>query len=68
VAIVTDKGQTGVLTPDRNNNPRFQSVTIGPTIGNQTQILDGLQQGDKVFVELPEGQKLEDVIKRIQRN
>jgi HlyD family secretion protein len=67
VAIVTDKGQTGVLTPDRNNNPRFQSVTIGPTMGNRTQILEGLKAGDQVFIELPEGQKLEDVIKRMER-
>jgi HlyD family secretion protein len=63
VAIVTDKGQTGVLIPDRNGNPRFHPITIGSTIGNQTQILEGLQADDKVFVELPEGQKLEDVIK-----
>ncbi|WP_421656094.1 HlyD family secretion protein [Leptothermofonsia sp. ETS-13] len=63
VAIVTNKGETGVLIPDRNNKPKFQPVTIGPTIGNQTQILEGVQPGDLVFVELPEGQKLEDITK-----
>lgn len=63
VAIVTNKGQTGVLVPDDRNRPRFQPVTIGPTIGNQTQILNGVQPGEPVFVELPEGQKLENVIK-----
>lgn len=63
VAIVTNKGQTGVLIPDRNNKPKFQPVTIGPTIGNQTQILNGVQAGDPVFVELPEGQKLQNIIK-----
>jgi HlyD family secretion protein len=65
VAIVTDRGQTGVLVPGANNKPKFQSVTIGPTIGNQTQILDGIQAGELVFVELPEGQKLDDITKGI---
>ena len=63
VAIVTDKGQTGVLVAGPNNKPRFQSVTTGQTIGNETQILKGLQPGESVFVELPEGQKLEDITK-----
>ncbi len=67
VAIVTDRGQTGVLVPGRNNKPRFQPVTIGATIGNQTQVLQGVKAGDPVFVELPEGQKLEDVIKSVQQ-
>ena len=63
VAIVTDKGQTGVLTPGPNSKPKFQSVVTGQSIGNETQILKGLQSGDLVFVELPEGQKLEDITK-----
>jgi HlyD family secretion protein len=63
VAIVTDKGQTGVLILGPNNKPKFQSVVIGQSIGNETQILKGLQSGDPVFVELPEGQKLEDITK-----
>jgi HlyD family secretion protein len=63
VAIVTNKGQTGVLVPGRNNQPRFQTVTIGPTIGNQTQVLEGLKDGEPVFVELPEGKNLEAIIK-----
>ena len=63
VAIVTDKGQTGVLIPGPNKKPKFQSVVIGQSIGNETQILKGLQSGDPVYVELPEGQKLEDITK-----
>jgi HlyD family secretion protein len=66
VAIVTNKGQTGVLIPDQSNKPKFQSVTIGPNIGNETEIVDGIQPGDPVFVELPAGQKLQDVIKGIE--
>jgi HlyD family secretion protein len=66
VAIVTDKGQTGVLIPDRNNRPRFQPVTTGTMIGNETQILEGVQSGEPVFVELPEGLKLENITKGVK--
>ncbi|MGC8712196.1 MAG: efflux RND transporter periplasmic adaptor subunit, partial [Leptodesmis sp.] len=67
VAIVTNKGQPGVLIPDRNNKPRFQPVTIGPNIGNETEIIEGIKPGDPVFVELPAGQKLDDVIKGMEK-
>uniref|UniRef100_A0A832HB74 Efflux RND transporter periplasmic adaptor subunit n=1 Tax=Oscillatoriales cyanobacterium SpSt-402 TaxID=2282168 RepID=A0A832HB74_9CYAN len=67
VAIITNKGQTGVLVPDRNNKPTFQPVTIGPNIGNETKIMDGVKPGDPVFVELPEGQKLENIIKGMEK-
>ncbi len=63
VAIITNKGETGVLLPDEQNQPKFHPVTIGSTIGNQIQILDGIEAGDRVFLELPEGIKLEDIIK-----
>lgn len=65
VAIVTDKGQTGVLIPDSQNKPKFQTVTVGTTIGNDTQIISGVQPGTKVFVELPAGQKLENITKGV---
>lgn len=61
VAIVTNKGQAGVLLPDNNNKPQFHPVTVGSQIGNQIQILKGLQTGDRVFIELPKGQKLDDI-------
>lgn len=67
VAIVTNKGQTGVLVPGPNNRPRFQPVTTGPTIGNQTQILDGVRSGESVYVELPEGVKLEDITRGMNK-
>lgn len=54
VAIVTQDGQTGVMVPDADNKPKFQSVTIGPTIQDKTQILEGLQQNQRVFIDLPE--------------
>ena len=55
-----------MLIPDEKNKPKFQPVTIGSTIGNKIQILEGVKAGDRIFVELPEGQKLDDIIKNRQ--
>ncbi|MCZ0898602.1 efflux RND transporter periplasmic adaptor subunit, partial [Microcoleus sp. HI-ES] len=55
VAIVTNKGQTGVLVPDEKQQPQFKPVTVGSTIGNKIQILEGAKAGDRVFTELPQG-------------
>ena len=54
VAIVTQDGQTGVMVPDLDNKPKFQSVTIGPTIQDETQVLEGVRSGQRVFIDLPE--------------
>jgi HlyD family secretion protein len=59
VAIVTEKGNTGVLLPDANNQPLFHSVTIGAQIKDQTQILEGVKQGDRVFINPPKDYKLQ---------
>ncbi|ARV62086.1 efflux transporter periplasmic adaptor subunit [Nostocales cyanobacterium HT-58-2] len=53
VAIVTEKGETGVLVPDQKNKPVFRPVTIGAQVKDQTQILEGLQQGDRIFLNPP---------------
>ena len=57
VAIVTEKGKTGVMVPDKNNKPKFTPVTIGISVDDQTQILSGLSSGDKVFIDLPSQNK-----------
>ncbi|MEH2326196.1 MAG: efflux RND transporter periplasmic adaptor subunit [Nostoc sp.] len=59
VSIVTEKGKTGVLVPDAKNKPQFREVTIGAQIQNQTQILEGVKQGDRVFVNPPKDYKIE---------
>ena len=56
VAIVTQQGKTGVLVPGEKNKPEFRPVTIGSSIQDQTQILQGLKQGDRVFLDLPKDQ------------
>ncbi|MBW4555103.1 MAG: efflux RND transporter periplasmic adaptor subunit [Trichormus sp. ATA11-4-KO1] len=53
VAIVTERGKNGVLVADEKNQPQFREVTIGAQIQDQTQILQGLQQGDRVFINPP---------------
>ena len=57
VAIVTEKGKTGVLVPDAQNKAQFRAVTIGPSVEDQTQILSGIKEGDRVFIDLPKDQK-----------
>lgn len=62
VAVVTQGGETGVLVPGEDNkNIRFRPVTLGPQVGNQIQILDGVGSGDRVFVDLPPGQTLDNL-------
>lgn len=62
VAVVTQGGETGVLVPDEDNkNIRFRPVTLGPQVGDQIQILDGVGSGDRVFVDLPPGQTLDNL-------
>lgn len=53
VAIVTQDGKTGVMVPDEENEPEFKPVVIGPSIEDQTQILEGVNSGDRVFIDLP---------------
>ncbi|MBT9311805.1 HlyD family secretion protein [Leptothoe kymatousa] len=62
VAVVTQGGETGLLVPgDKNKTIRFRPVVLGPQVGNQIQILDGVTSGDRVFVDLPPGQTLDNL-------
>ncbi|MBD2356330.1 efflux RND transporter periplasmic adaptor subunit [Tolypothrix sp. FACHB-123] len=59
VAIVTEKGQTGVLVPDANNKPQFRQVTVGAQIEDQTQVLEGVKSGDRIFINPPKDYKID---------
>ncbi|MEH1910905.1 efflux RND transporter periplasmic adaptor subunit [Nostoc sp.] len=59
VSIVTEKGKTGVLVPDAKNKPQFREVTVGAQIQEQTQILEGVKAGDRIFVNPPKDYKIE---------
>lgn len=59
VAIVTEKGQTGVYEHVKKNKAKFSEVTIGSQVGNETQILEGLQKGDRIFTSPPNDDKIQ---------
>lgn len=61
VAVVTQDGQSGVLVPGERDRIRFRPVSLGSQAGNQIQILEGVDAGDLVFVDLPTGQTLENL-------
>ena len=60
-AIVTLKGETGLLVPNDRQEPTFRPVVIGITIGEKTEILEGLEPGEKVFIDLPPEFNLDDL-------
>ena len=64
VAIVTDKGNPGVLIPDAKNKPQFRSVTIGSQVKDQTQVLEGVKQGDRIFLNPPKDYQKEQKMKK----
>ncbi|MEM6252460.1 MAG: efflux RND transporter periplasmic adaptor subunit [Cyanobacteria bacterium P01_D01_bin.156] len=53
VAIATQDGELGVQRPDSEGNVTFQPVTVGVTQAGNTQIVQGLEIGDQIFLELP---------------
>jgi HlyD family secretion protein len=62
VAIVTQEGEAGVMVPDaaNKNQPKFKPVTIGLVLNDKTQIIDGLNSGERVFIDLPEDKSKEN--------
>jgi HlyD family secretion protein len=54
VAVATEKGQTGVYVPGPDNKPEFRPIRLGASVQNKTQILSGLQPGERVFVDFPD--------------
>ncbi len=53
VSIVTEKGEKGVLKVDKNNAPKFEKIEIGISSGNKTSIIDGLEPGEQIFIDIP---------------
>jgi HlyD family secretion protein len=61
VAVVTLDGEAGLLVLNQEQKPVFRPVTVGSIVGEQTQILDGIEVGELVFVDLPKGIEFEDI-------
>ena len=53
VAIVTENGTPGVLVVDKNKEPFFQKVELGSSSGDKTAILNGINPGEKIFIDIP---------------
>ena len=53
VSIVTEKGEKGILKVDKNNSPKFEKIEIGISSGNKTSVIDGLEPGDQIFIDIP---------------
>ena len=53
VAVVTEEGRPGVLLVGQDNQPTFRPVSLGASSGRDTQILEGLKPGERIFIDLP---------------
>ena len=53
VAVVTEQGRPGVLLVGKNTQPTFRPVSLGASSGRDTQILEGLRPGERIFIDLP---------------
>lgn len=61
VAVITQGGETGVLIPDESGQAQLEPVVLGSQVGDRIQVIDGLAVGDRVFIDLPPGQSLENL-------
>jgi HlyD family secretion protein len=57
VAIATQSGSMGVMVADAQGQPKFQPVTVGLTQKGQTQIVEGIKPGDRIFLDIPQAPK-----------
>ncbi len=56
-AVVTQKdGQNGVWLVDAGGEIRFQTIRLGAQSGNQAQILEGVEVGDRILLSPPTSQ------------
>ena len=53
VAVVTRSGQSGVYVAGRDDQPTFRSIALGYSSGSNIQVLDGLEPGERVFIDWP---------------
>ena len=61
VSIITQAGESGVLVPGEEGEVEFKPVVLGSQVGDRIQVLDGLEEGDLVFIDLPPGQSLDNL-------
>jgi HlyD family secretion protein len=57
-AVFTDDGEDDdhyVYLAAREGSPQKRSVKVGKTVGDRTEILEGLREGDEILLAKPEG-------------
>jgi HlyD family secretion protein len=59
IAIVRQQQGTGVYVAGKGENgrPKFQIITTGVTVEDKTVVLSGLEEGDKVLISFPKGER-----------
>ena len=60
VAIFTEDGEQGVMVLGEDNRPVFQPVRVGLYLGDRTQILEGVEANQEIFIDLPESRSREE--------
>jgi HlyD family secretion protein len=61
-AVVSGKeGQVGVLLPDKDDQAKFHPIQVGITSGDKTQILGGLSEGERVFIQPPPNKLIDGI-------
>ena len=53
VSLVTKDGEWGVLVIGENYEPLFQNVELGLSEGSKTEIISGIELGDRIFIAIP---------------
>ena len=53
VSLVTKDGEKGVLVIGENYEPLFQNVELGLSEGSKTEIISGIELGDRIFIAIP---------------
>ena len=52
-AIVSQEQGTGVYVLGKNRQPQFHPIRVGATVGTQSEVLSGLQEGERIFITFP---------------
>lgn len=63
VAVTNRNDQLGVLIPDSQGKAKFQPVKVGVTQDGNTQVIEGLKSGERVFIDFPDGKAPETLSK-----
>jgi HlyD family secretion protein len=52
-AILSQESGTGVYVLGKNRQPKLRPIAVGATVGNQSEVLSGLQEGERIFITFP---------------